>query len=511
VPAALSELLGGEPDEKAVLSVCAVAGPAGGWVLVHGSLLIVPESCAESSWPQWREIEGPESTGSAPAIPPTTVIEGGSWLLGRAVLSLDEAEAWWQTHSLNAGDKLTALSLPAVGNLPPIRGRVGRPKMMLRVFPGVDSRTSSLITGLGRPAQALLWESSDEVDFPEITQVQVEAATSYLPTHDIAGIHVSPDYVAPEIATAKGLLVGRAERRAWIREGRGSGDFEHYHATLGWGPGRIDLADLEIEHVERLKRDVVMAARVRLVDLDLDEAPDAGTCLVKLPTIGRGVTHELILHSTDGELLDRSGPYPIAERIVMNMVIDGHPIEPIVHGVTDPPPGLDERLDRRERLAADISSVLENAAQTRILADRATAVDRLTAALRRARGELLVADPYFGQSAEDWRILDEVPVGVRVLTVKLAQAEDKTPIPILAGPHVRARYRKKAPIHERIYVWDGGGIAVGGSISTFGHAPVRLSRLTSAEVDHWRAVFERNWASPHFTDVPRATSDVADG
>jgi hypothetical protein len=58
-------------------------------------------------------------------------------------------------------------------------------------------------------------------------------------------------------------------------------------------------------------------------------------------------------------------------------------------------------------------------------------------------------------------------------------------------------------LHERVYLWDGGGLGVGGSPSTFGQSPVRFTRLSVAEVEEWRRIFEAEWSSPLYTEVPR--------
>lgn len=226
---------------------------------------------------------------------------------------------------------------------------------------------------------------------------------------------------------------------------------------------------------------------------------DRGRCQVTLPTMGRNVAHGLALHTLEGELLDRSGPYPIVERIEMSFEIDGHQLPPIVTGVSSPTPALEERLDRGERIAQEIEEVVKSGVQARIVADRDKALARLRNQLGRARGELLVLDRYFGQDVDDWRLLDDVSIPIRVLTGKIAPGQ--TPA---VAPHVQARFRRKAPIHERVYVWEGGGLSVGGSPTTFGQGPVRITRMPGGELDAWRAAFEALWNSGLYVPVPRA-------
>jgi hypothetical protein len=321
-----------------------------------------------------------------------------------------------------------------------------------------------------------------------------------MPSRDLIGVHVTPEGVVPGSATPVGLLVGRAERRAWIRESRGTGDFDSFLVDLGWDPTRISLADLELTHEELLQGEMVSATRVRLEDLDTSTVDALGVCSVALPSVGRRVAHGVSLHTVDGELLDRTGPYPLVERIEMKITANGSELPPVVSGVSDPLPALDERMKRSAEVARDIEAVIRNGAQARIIADRGEALARLTAFLAGARGELLVLDRYFGQDINDWRLLDGVPVPVKVLTGKVAGTA-----PTIAA-HVEARFRPKAPLHERVYLWDGGGLSVGGSPTTFGQAPIRIARLRRAEVAEWRTVFEAEWQSPLYSDIPRASA-----
>lgn len=129
----------------------------------------------------------------------------------------------------------------------------------------------------------------------------------------------------------------------------------------------------------------------------------------------------------------------------------------------------------------------------------ATAVARLTVYLKAARDELCILDRFFGQHLEEWRLLDPVSVPIRVLTGKLEKDPSGGVAVPTFGQNITVRYRPKAPIHERIYFWNGGGIVLGGSPSTFGKSPLRITRLREAEVAEWRQIFEAEWQSPLYT------------
>jgi hypothetical protein len=491
VAATLATLFGSAPDERAVLSVCAV-GDGERWRIVHGTLLIVPEDIAAVSWSRSRATERVQK------FPPELCVAGDGWLLARTVVALDHAEAWF--GALRALDG-SLIELAGTGEVPPLLAEVQPPRMLLRVVPEVDSPVSSLIAGLARPVDALLFPGGGRQGFPELQFADVDGVRSFLPATDLAGIHVTKPGMPAELSTACGVLVGRAERRAWIIECRGTGDFEQFRIDLGWDPHRIDLSQLELLHEELLDRDLAAAARIRLEDLDLEAVREQGEATVLVPTIGRSVRHRVTLSTVDGEVLDISGPYPIAERVSVSVSVGDKPLPPIVTGVTSPPPGLDERLERREAIERDIRALVHNAAQSRVIAERETGWQRLVDLLSRARGELLVQDRYFGQDVEDWRLLDAVPVPTRVLTGKIAEEI----VPVIA-PHVQARFRARAPLHERVYLWEGGGLIVGGSPTTFGQAPVSIMRMRVADVDVWRVLFEAQWASPLYHEVPREPS-----
>jgi hypothetical protein len=501
----LEQLFGAASDEQAVLSVCATrSSPGDPWVLAHGTFLVVPEACAAISWPEWNHQQGAQHSPRVdPPLQPSLSAHDASWLLARQVCRVSKAEEWLKELWGQRPSKGIA-RLPELGCVPELQARLEMPKALARVVPGIDSPCSSLISGLGRPVQALMWANPEasRVDLPG--QVEIEGHWSFMPSRDLAGIHLTEEGIDPAIATAPGLLVGRAERRAWLRDSRGEGEFRRYIVELGWDPSRIDISDLEITHIERINLDTVLANRIRLEDLDLAEVAGAGAVAIELPTLGRRVTHELVLSTLDGELLDHSGPYPLIERVEVGLEIDGEQQPPIVSGITDPPPELQARIERREEISAELREVIENGAQARILAYRSIAIERLTDLIERARGELLVMDRYFGQDTADWHLLDGVNVPVRVLTGKLAKDVDGEVVKATLGAQVNARFRPKAPIHDRIYIWEGGGLSIGGSPTSFGQAPLRLARLSAGEADIWRAEFETLWQSPNFSTVPRS-------
>ena len=500
----LRNAFGVQDYERVVLSVCAQPVEAG-WGLAHATLLAVPPRCAELSWSDWyREECGGLGTHGGDPLPTEFFVTGDDWLLARTVLTAVEAEAWLHTGvaSIRTVDRdPVPVAFPAVGAVPALSAELSAPAALLLVIPRVDSATSSLLANLGRPAQAMLWRGGpgDRLEVPDIVEIDGQWCAG--PTRNLTGIHITPADVPPQLSTARGLLVGRATRRAWIQEGKGERRFEHFNVDLAWDPTLVALADLELIHDQYVEDDLTSSVGVRLDDFDLGAVERIGKCRVSLMSLGRGVRHGLILRTVDGELLDRSGPYPLVERMTMGMTINGEEQQPVVLGETAAPESIERLSERARAIEADVRQVLQLGAQARIIADRTTALARLVDHLKGAVGELCILDRYFGQHLDEWRLLDTVPVPVRVLTGKVETDSTGAPATRTLGAHVAVRFRKKAPIHERIYFWDGGGIVLGGSPSSFGQSPLRITRLRPAEVAEWRSLFEVEWQSPLYSTL----------
>jgi hypothetical protein len=166
---------------------------------------------------------------------------------------------------------------------------------------------------------------------------------------------------------------------------------------------------LELE--QYLSGDLVAQIRIPIEDTTgVDDVREAGNCTVALPTYGQGVASQVTLLTRDGALLDRRGPHPLAERVDIRVVVDGVEESPIVLGGDQAPLGLEDREARRRLVDEQVAQLAAQGAQGRLLVDKMAADERLRVELRAAQGELLVHDPYFGQSADDWRLLHDVSV-----------------------------------------------------------------------------------------------------
>lgn len=299
------------------------------------------------------------------------------------------------------------------------------------------------------------------------------------------------------------MLAGRIERQAWLIEQEGTREGDHKRVRIGWEPTRIDPGGLVVQTEEfDATGEMLLSEQIALADLDLSSVRETGRCEVSVPSLGPGLHHGLSLYGPDGHLMDRRAPAPFAESITLEVSIgDSQPMTTTIGSHARFP-----TIAERQALQADLQESLEGlrraGAENRVLRERAPGLARLRALLENAHVELLVSDPYFGQLEEDWDLVKDLGVPVRVLTRKIKS--EPAPVPA----KVAARIRPKAShlMHERVYVWDGGGILLGGSPSTIGGPPVTIQPLSAIDAEVQHTIFEGLWASPHFREVKRRKS-----
>jgi hypothetical protein len=460
--------------------------------LLHATLLVVPERCDRLGWRAWQvEEEGralpfqmPHHTGNLRATDDTT------WLLARATLDPPAARAW--LSAVIDGD----LRTPAVETTPPLGIDVLPPDAIVTVLPNTDAAPTSLIAGAARPVTGAFFRPRTrlrELTLEQPTLVRLDDDWLTWPSIDVCGIHLTPADVPPLLQTSEGLLIGRLERRAWLARVRGTSEANHIEVHVGYTASRIALADLELLHYQYDDQGLLVTSdRVRFADLDLSVIKTEHVTL-KVPAAGALLRHEVQLLDGGGRLLDRSGPYPFVTALSVDVAAKGGDPITMKSGRAPGAPTLEDRLRLGQDAEAALAELTRASAQRRLLYGE-TGRTRLRAALEQARGELRIIDAYFGQEDDDWDLVANLGVQVRVCTSKVKA--DPAPLP----PGVSARYRRnrrRAGIHDRVYVWDGGGFTLGGSPSTLVNASVWLSRLTAAEAAVHLERFEELWRSPY--------------
>lgn len=491
-----------DDDEGIVLSVIADHASEGGWRMRYATCLLVPSVCAQMSWSAWsaQQNHEAEATVTGGPLPSRFCVSGEGWLVARQPLELDEARAWL-TEAEEIAEGSHDGRLPAIGVLPELEVSLSVSSAVIRAMPKADAAVGSLLSGGDRPAEGVLWSSPRQPVALELPPaIDIEGASACWPSHDLAGIHLTPAYVDDRLQTPEGLFVGRLERRAWLAGLRGTREADHKMALLGWDSTRVDPAGLILQTEEFDDQgELIMSQRIALADLNLASVRDSSLCEVTLPSAGPKLRHSLSLYAPDGSLLDRSAPAPFVETISLSISADGgEPMETTV-GTALSAPTLPERrvFDTQARDA--LTALRKVGAENRVLRDRAAGLQRIRELLEGARGELLVSDPFFGQDDTDWQLVETLAVPVRVLTRKLAAEPAPVPVGVLA----RIRPRASLMMHERAYVWSDGGFILGGSPSTVGGPPVSIMPMSPSDAEVQRAIFEGLWSSPLFRDVSR--------
>ena len=487
----LEELLariGAAGDESAVVSLAAEQD-GGRWRVMHGSALLGPPEMAASAWPRWHE----NSQRRAGSVPLDRLLErsGGvdawvaadrvhnGWRLLRFILPAAEVRAW--LGALVGGG-------PAVvpGGRDPVFAQAGPPDDLMRVFSGRSSPAGGLAAMVGRPIVGWVHPLSGGTgrpvpdEWPGPDGVVMPGATQFL----FGLAPVRPD---PLLA---GLLVGRLERRAWLGALRGGEGLQTFDVVVRFDSSLVSLRELVVDLEETSAGGELLSARsVPLAQIALPpDASGADSVTVRLPTVGRRIRREVRLRAMDGTLLDAAGPVHLAEAIYIG---DG------LAAGTDKLVTLRARLDRLARVDAEHAELLGAGLADRVVVAGADGRRILADRLAWARGELLVFDPYFGKSPDDWALLDAAGRPCRVLT--------KATVGRTPGPSCRVRrwaLEGNPPFHDRAFLWEGGGITVGTSPNGLGVRLSLIDDLAPAAANALRGHFELWWADSRFVDAP---------
>jgi hypothetical protein len=503
-----------EQDELAIASVAATRAPDsdGLWQLAYGSLLFGVQEMANTSWLGWRShTEAAASTTLAmlsaiglqePDLA-QFIFQDSEWLMARLVLpgpdrAIDTAAAWLEAL-LGKGVALT----DATGGTHLVQAQLAPADALVLGCRHDDSRLQRLTRAAQRPVLGYRFPRENPVGATVPQTWRVGSSQVALPLYQLLGI-------GAQSADDQGLVIGRAARTAWLA-GLHMDDDQQLHTHIGFDPERVALGDLEIDLEEYAEDGLIQARRLRLADLRLPATKPGDAAEVVLPTLGSKISHQVRLYARSGRLLDATARNHFVSQINMAVIEQQTGATTTLNiGGTSAKVTTVTRLARLDEAEREYRRLLDDGLTQRIFDNTATAISALQQMLVEARGHLLVLDPYFGHKSTDWDALDKVTVPVKVLA-QHKKPWKASPRPVaVPDPSVVQRHStglalrswdidqagRSAPWHDRVYLWQHGGLTVGTSPSGLGGRLARVDRLSPVEAAAWEARFNVWWTDP---------------
>lgn len=467
------------PSEKAVISALFYL-TGEDWLLTHASVLVGPPAMGQRSWSDWARSELASEVGlAAPGVEAKFCRRQGEFLAVRQSTTLKRAGDWVRS-AYETGEA------PALGSLPVALASLNPPRAPALARPGNDTPASGFVLNTVRPCIGFRFQGDlyAESECPHYW----DFGPGRLRIEELLGIDVPVREEQHADPAPPGVFYGRISRRAWIPRVFYKQEEELLHVWLRFERHRIEPQDLEVELREYADQDLADVRRVRLADIPLSSKVK-GRLGLKLPTLGRNLSRTAALYHRDGELLDQQVNFSFVEGVDISVRVDGGPSSQIRVGEKRPAPNMFERVTDLERVESSYRWWFARGAKKRLISG-VDAKPWLKSRLARAKGELLVIDPYFGKDSMDWELLRTTRVPVRVLT-----GRDAKPPPA-AISDIKARRWMKMPIpfHDRFYLWHGGGLNVGASPAGFaGKRMFRIDELSKAEVGALEIRFEAWW------------------
>jgi hypothetical protein len=462
--------------------------------LRHASLLTGPPSLREFDWAGWHQAEqvpGGATVGYIPSLKPEWHYQEDTFVAARMLMTLDQARDW-------LAELLATDELPAAGPLPTAHARL-KSGRLVHVFPHLETPLARLAVHK-RPLSGFFFEceSRPQREFPGTWRIDGKDVISA--SFNALAMHIPAADRVIQTAPPSGLLVAAMERRAWLIEFRGDGkEQDQMMLHIGWDSERFDLSEFEVELEEWDGDELLYSRRLSLADTDTSTAQGLDRAIVGLPTLGVQLRHRASLHDREGALLDITEPNPLLEQINFTFSISG-PDGGVAHeqkfsvGALSEPPTLKYRLQHLDGADESYRKALEDGLADRIVTSPAQARVVIQQQLTNAKGILRIMDPYFGADALDWQILQGVLVPVEVLTGAKAKSPPATLTDVTALKIDPAL--KQAPhFHDRLYLWEGGGLSVGTSPSGLGKRVARIDRINPIEAGAWTAMFSGYWTS----------------
>lgn len=427
------------------------------------------------SWSDWvRHERGADLGLAAVGMAARFALKRPTYLLGRESLTVRQGQAWL------AG--ALAGTAPVVGALPAAAASLAPTRAPALARAGNTQPAAGYVLKTERPATGFRFVTDASVVVPETLTV----SSQLVRPANLVGIDLPTGKSRIGEPAPAGVFLGRLSRRAWISGVRYEPKEELFFVNLRLE--RADPYELELEVREYVDGDLADLRRLRLADIRLPAAVKK-RLTVRLPTLGRHLTRTINLYGRGGELLDERVGFNIVESVHFAIAVNGSPGPTITVGEKRTAPLASERLADVARVEQQYEWWLDNGARRRLI-NGVDASKLLARRLRRASGELLIIDPYFGVNPTDWDLLKSLTLPVRILTGSWAKPAAQP----LANIQARKWTKGPPPYHDRFYVWGGGGLNVGASPGGLnGHRAFRIDELSEAEMRAIRTVFADWW------------------
>jgi len=464
-----------------------------GYVLSHGSVILGGSTPAAMPWPEWHERECGHGESSTLKLLALAGSPSDEWT------QFDHAlDGWRMLRFLVPGvelpDWLTRAVSPdgsiRVGTGDVIQVNATAAEAVIRVLTGTNTSTGRLAAMVARPLvgwmHPLTATEKDGGAMPPdewaVNGISVRAATTFL-----TGIAVtSYDGCHP----AHGLLIAKTVSVAWIRQLRGGPQGDTFSIRAGLDPEQIAMWDLVVDMEEFDSDDNLVAGRrVALADLELP-SHGADDITIELPAVGSDLKRNIRVFHRDGRLLDAATDVRILRAIHLTIQVnDGEP-QTTIMGDEAPPSTLVTRLAAVDAADEAFDRMLEQGVPNRLVLPGDDGRTLLAKRLSAARGELSIFDPYFHRDV-DWDVLRQVTVPMRLITTR--KPETRT---LVSGLNINIRVWRggdKAPFHDRGYLWQGGGLAVGTTPSSLGDRLSLIDEMSTAVHKRLTQEFELWW------------------
>lgn len=507
------------PGEAAVLSLLAVRAD-GGWNVVCGSLLSLPDAAARVSWREWKQDQppsrglrqAPEGFDLGPEFhrdpvaglcAHRAVVESQDWeALLKAIISgtvpTDFGECRLATHDWSPLVFLGSTGLTD-------RHRVSRgARRPLRAI-------SAELPSQDLPPTEATWKldiPSDLEPGPELGRIWKERTLLNWP-EELLGIDWHPD---PKIEPPHSFLVGRANTRAWLADVHPDYERQELKFSIGWDAELIDPLSCSLVFQAEESQEIISAARqIRISDLPMHDWPAERTeprhqgpterlLQVAIPRGARRVDFGAMLLTADGGLLDVLPLGKRLEQITMEMSIQGAPgpAWSSTIGDPDPPPGPAER-DLAVLDSERINAAARHAAAERRISDSGELGAYLRRRFSARSGELLILDPHLFEAdqiaLETFLVSLDRPI--RALTSRLRRPVKKM-VKRMARLEARELSAGGGALHDRIWIVGETGLMVGSSAASLINPKTRrtttIAELSFSDTAIWRQRFEEWWS-----------------